>query len=383
MKKMFVALCALLLVPTIVSAELISITELVQETPEAWIEEIDVNGKTISIDAPIYVPEVEHVEVKRVCRIQANEDKLKTMLAHDEDLLESSVKSTKIIRKDGEKQFGDDGFYTTTEVCLNHGWSLDETELGQIYAENQSCSVLGLKEQLESVFQSLYDDRIGMRIRKIEVRSPFQKREKGGWFEYGALTGVGGYKLYINETVDGIPLISNSYIGHFTSNCETKTGEAMAFVNPSISLLYFDETYNMFIANNVVAEVEKVDEYFDFCTFADIQSSLKNEIESGNIIRVYNVQFGYVICADSKEKYTKKRGEETYILAPAWVVQCSYTGGKAATEPYPELDGASADAYDYEAKDLDLKTLLINARTGEICDPYAKGDQKYYADQLM
>ena len=110
---------------------------------------------------------------------------------------------------------------------------------------------------------------------------------------------------------------------------------------------------------------------------------MKNEIESGNIIRVYNVQFGYVICADSKEKYTKKRGEETYILAPAWVVQCSYTGGKAATEPYPELDGASADAYDYEAKDLDLKTLLINARTGEICDPYAKGDQKYYADQLM
>ena len=97
----------------------------------------------------------------------------------------------------------------------------------------------------------------------------------------------------------------------------------MAFVNPLISLLYFDETYNMFIANNVMAEVEKVDEYFDFCTFADIQSSLKNEIESGNIIRVYNVQFGYVICADSKEKYTKKRGEETYILAPAWVVQCS------------------------------------------------------------
>ena len=48
MKKMFAALCALLLVPTIASAELISITELVQETPEAWIEEIDVNGKTNS-----------------------------------------------------------------------------------------------------------------------------------------------------------------------------------------------------------------------------------------------------------------------------------------------------------------------------------------------
>ena len=68
MKKMFAALCALLLVPTMASAELISITELVQETPEAWIEEIDVNGKTISIDAPIYVPEVETLPVIRVMR---------------------------------------------------------------------------------------------------------------------------------------------------------------------------------------------------------------------------------------------------------------------------------------------------------------------------
>ena len=59
MKKIFAVLCALLLVPTMASAELISITELVQEMPEAGIEEIDVNGKTISIDAPIYVPEVE------------------------------------------------------------------------------------------------------------------------------------------------------------------------------------------------------------------------------------------------------------------------------------------------------------------------------------
>ena len=56
MRSFFAVFCALLLMPTLASAELISITELVQETPEAWIEEIDVNGKTISIDAPIYVP---------------------------------------------------------------------------------------------------------------------------------------------------------------------------------------------------------------------------------------------------------------------------------------------------------------------------------------
>lgn len=42
--------------------------------PEAWIEEIDVNGKTISIDAPIYVPEVETLPVLKVTMIEANDD---------------------------------------------------------------------------------------------------------------------------------------------------------------------------------------------------------------------------------------------------------------------------------------------------------------------
>ena len=68
MKKMFAALCALLFVPTMASAELISITELAQEVPEAWIEEIDVNGKTNSVNVPVYVPEVETLPVIRVMR---------------------------------------------------------------------------------------------------------------------------------------------------------------------------------------------------------------------------------------------------------------------------------------------------------------------------
>ena len=63
MKRLFAAIAAMMLVPTMASAELISIIELAQEVPEAWIEEIDVNGKTISIDAPIYVPEVEKLPI--------------------------------------------------------------------------------------------------------------------------------------------------------------------------------------------------------------------------------------------------------------------------------------------------------------------------------
>ena len=69
-------------------------------------------------------------------------------------------------------------FIRRQEVCLNHGWSLDETELGTDLCGKSELFRSWLEGTTESVFQSLYDDRIGMRIRKIEVRSPFQKREK-------------------------------------------------------------------------------------------------------------------------------------------------------------------------------------------------------------
>ena len=68
MRRIFAVLCALLLMPTLANAELISIAELAQETPDVWTEEIEVNGKTISINAPVYVPEVEMLPVIRVMR---------------------------------------------------------------------------------------------------------------------------------------------------------------------------------------------------------------------------------------------------------------------------------------------------------------------------
>ncbi len=64
---------------------------------------------------------------------------------------------------------------------MNHGWSLDETELGTDLCGKSELFRSWLEGTTgERVSKSLYDDRIGMRIRKIEVRSPFQKKEKKG-----------------------------------------------------------------------------------------------------------------------------------------------------------------------------------------------------------
>ena len=82
---------------------MISIAELTQEVPEAWMEEIDVNGKTIRIDAPIYVPEVETLPVIRVMREKTVEN---TEALYSKKKEQSTTKWTAITEVDTKKKPG-------------------------------------------------------------------------------------------------------------------------------------------------------------------------------------------------------------------------------------------------------------------------------------
>ena len=67
MKKMFAAFCALLLVPTLAlaSGDMVSISELCQqvEAMGRWTKTHEAHGRTIEVDVPIIVPEVNEFSV--------------------------------------------------------------------------------------------------------------------------------------------------------------------------------------------------------------------------------------------------------------------------------------------------------------------------------
>ena len=67
MKKFLTVLCVLLLVPTLATANsnMVSISELRQqvETMERWTQTYEAHGRTIEVDVPIIVPEVEEFPV--------------------------------------------------------------------------------------------------------------------------------------------------------------------------------------------------------------------------------------------------------------------------------------------------------------------------------
>ena len=67
MKKMWFVLCALLLIPTLAlaSGDMVSISELRQqvEAMGRWTKTYEAYGRTIEVDVPIIVPEVEKMPI--------------------------------------------------------------------------------------------------------------------------------------------------------------------------------------------------------------------------------------------------------------------------------------------------------------------------------
>ena len=68
MKKMMLWLCLLMIVPTLASADMVSISELRQQVEAIghWTQTYEAHGRTIGVDVPIIVPEVEAMPIVTV-----------------------------------------------------------------------------------------------------------------------------------------------------------------------------------------------------------------------------------------------------------------------------------------------------------------------------
>ena len=389
MKRFATMMGALLLVPTMACAELIGIAELTKEVPETWLEKIDVNGKTVSVDVPIYMPEVEKIDVLRIGRIEFHEDELRKGLGAD-GVIDSNFKNyMNYIVDDYSKQYGN-GYFWNEDECLNDAWNLDEQSLRSIYAENQQISVYQVMGKAEKEMAGVLQEPLGFRVEKIRINSSFQKTKKpgtrisGGEFPLGDLTGIGRYWVTEKETINGIPLLTTAAGGYLNDkDLQTTVGEALCFANPRIHFIWHGERLHSFYFGDLFEPREIIKDNIQFCSFRLIKEEIENEIKSGSISNIYNVQFGYIICADPSQKYGSPRSGETFIAFPMWVVKCSYTDGKELTPPYPVLEGMEENAFDYESADRNLQYIFINAQTGKMYDPDTAGTQKYDAPQII
>ena len=339
--------------------------------------------------APIYIPNVSEVNVIRAEKCEANLEVIqkyedKGMMAIDK------IKRYTVLYMGDEydQKYGFNKRTQLTDYHIDTAWRLDDAELADIHAKNQPISAGEVVDKVKNMIRELYDESISIELKRIEVVSSFQKGKMVsdkmtslGDYEFGDLTGIGGYGIEAYPTLDGVPIISSAASGYIEKGAE-KIYDVLYFAHPSADVFYYSDDYMNISMMNAYKTKEVVIENTGLCEFDNIYNTIEKIVDTGKIKRIYSINLGYVIYLDKNEEYSSKKekgGEKwdysEYLLVPTWVVMCSYS------ENGSNNDKAEVNSdHVCERQDLNYQQIFIDAQTGKLHDPKEVGSERYYAD---
>ena len=340
--------------------------------------------------APIYIPDVSEINVIRAEKYEANPEIIQKYENDGFLSINKTKKCTLLYIGDKyDQKYGVDKRSQFSDYHIDSAWKLDDGELDNIYAKNQTISAKGVVDKIKKMVQELYDESIDIELRRVDVVSSFQMGKmisnemiSMGDYEFGDLTGIGGYAIEAYPTLDGIPIITSANSGYIETGKNRDAFDALYFSCPWIDTSYYSDDYMNVSFSNVFKVKKVISKNVELCGFDLIYNVLENYIDEGKIKRVYNISLGYIIYLDKKEEYSdkkekngKQRDYADYLLIPTWIIGCSYS------ENGSNDDQTDMNSYDgSEQQDLNYQKIFIDAQTGKLHDPKEVGSERYYAD---
>ena len=340
--------------------------------------------------APIYIPDVSEINVIRAEKYEANPEIIQKYENDGFISINKTKKCTLLYIGDKyDQEYGVDKRSQFSDYHIDSAWKLDDGELDNIYAKNQTISAKGVVDKIKKMVQELYDESIDIELRRVDVVSSFQMGKmisnemiSMGDYEFGDLTGIGGYAIEAYPTLDGIPIITSANSGYIETGKNRDAFDALYFSCPWIDTSYYSDDYMNVSFSNVFKVKKVISKNVELCGFDLIYNVLENYIDEGKIKKIYSINLGYVIYLDKNEEYSdkkekngKQRDYSDYLLVPTWVVMCSYS------ENDSNNDKANISSEnDCERQDLNYQKIFIDAQTGKLHDPKEVGSERYYAD---
>ena len=382
MKKMFAVLCALLLVPTLALCDEI---ESIRNAVQSGLYDTEKINH-----APIYIPDVSEINVIRAEKYEANPEIIQKYENDGFLSINKTKKCTLLYIGDKyDQKYGVDKRSQFSDYHIDSAWKLDDGELDNIYAKNQTISAKGVVDKIKKMVQELYDESIDIELRRVDVVSSFQMGKmisnemiSMGDYEFGDLTGIGGYAIEAYPTLDGIPIITSANSGYIETGKNRDAFDALYFSCPWIDTSYYSDDYMNVSFSNVFKVKKVISKNVELCGFDLIYNVLENYIDEGKIKKIYSINLGYVIYLDKNEEYSdkkekngKQRDYSDYLLVPTWVVMCSYSGNDSNNDK-----ANISSENDCERQDLNYQNIFIDAQTGKLHDPKKVGSESFYAE---
>ena len=380
MKRWIATLGALLLVPTLASAQgdLVSISELRAQVEQMgrWTQTYQVNGRTVDVDIPIVVPEVTTMPVFKCVPLEIPstiKDQLKTYgMEEQEGILDFDIQN---YEEEGTRFLGilsKDRFeiyHNSPTLLLSMKPSdflktkkaeipITEIKKGLSYAEDNELTVSEAKEAFAHILEDIYGEKVDFELERVRTDSRARKTKGMDDSELGETVDYypkGTYILECYQTFQGIPLLmaANQMYGRkeTTVKWPSRINE-FPYTVPHLWMQIM--SLNEYAAGGSLKTVCGVlEKDVPLISVEHILKTIEKEIQKETIQKIYSIQLGY-------GSFLENETNGVYDLFPIWMVECRYA---YQSEEQFQYDENHID--DYKNR-MGYGRFAINAQTGKV-----------------
>ena len=381
MKKFLTVLCALLLVPTLATANsnMVSISELRQQVGAMgrWTQTYEAHGRTIEVDIPIYIPNEKELAVYDCSAYteyikNPNSDDKNNVYSYNENLRELTKENDGTSEADIEVY----GKGTELRIMLNnpedllgknkndnikikeYGFYQYQVDDKVTYAENNEMSLEEAEKYLEEIVEYFIKDEYnGIDIDYIKIAGRGRKtksytdEELGEYVDYYP---KGSYFFNYYQTLHKIPIMM-TIIATLNNKQENKIyGDLFEYWGTTGGICQIMDRNSFWLTIKWMKIEKEHEETVKLLPIEQIINTVEKEIKAGHVRNVYALKLGYII-------YLNDRSPETYTLYPMWVLDCDYVENKNKEIKVNPYSDDIRDCFSFER-------ICINPETAEMMD---------------
>jgi len=329
------ALIALTLSAASARAELVSIVELHEQVRAMgrWTQTYQAHGRTIDIDIPIIVPDVERFPVLKAEHMPFNEEVLSRIaermdydgqyytgtLAGDEfdgvrpgDTLKLGVSPYDggvWIEYNRERMQDNMVSGSDTKQRQYLPWDIDA---GTAYGEGNPLTYGEAVDIARRFVSGVYPE--GEATVRMIYATDMRRKIGTGAIVKDCLPGA--YELWLSQVFRGIPVLAKVSTGRYrgdTVYLDGRTHPAMG----ELHMFIHSESAAQFTADGMLRERACAVEDVPLAPLADVIAAIEPEIEAGHIRRVYSLELGYTAYRDDAD-------DSFAWLYPTWLLRCEF-----------------------------------------------------------
>ena len=331
-KTIMKILCCLLLVPlTATAQETSNVHEIKETAPKRWCAEFQAReGKTVVVDAPVLIPDVDAVPLMRVCK------NFKTYeLVGDESFLIGKADARKREEIYDPDQFPDTEYtyapenliFFMQDILLSNGVADEDADLIPY-----RVTALG----------SMYYVKNGKTFNR-KNSFPASVADTTKPWNHDQTT---GYRMIATQRIGGLPVFLSGTVAIGMNSMQTFS-----------SLTYIDsEHYSMNLNTVTIEEILSPD--MELLSFHNIQEILTERIVDGKLQEILEINLGYLCMSGNA---AEQNDELSWQLIPVWQIR----GYDTYLDPVHVLSMLSEEDRIKYDPDM-IYSIYINAVTGEL-----------------